>query len=78
MMTRNDFELLARSLAETQPAEPGQDGGQWYRDCNAIASLCAAQNSRFDRHRFLAACGAMGTHMANAVTRPRDQIRSEL
>ena len=59
-MTRKDFELIAAVLKDAEP---------WVKDCRPphreiigelsknFASMCAAQNPRFNRAKFLAACG---------------------
>jgi hypothetical protein len=59
-MTRKDFELIAAVLKAKSP---------WIKDCRPpyreivgelakdFATMCAAQNPRFDRTRFLKACG---------------------
>jgi hypothetical protein len=69
-MTRNDFELLAVALKsahsdiifnpDCSPME------ELYSDrldgfnvaLNAVAEVCKASNARFDKRRFMAACGA--------------------
>ncbi len=62
-MTRKDYVLLAAALASAKPAPHmhGPDHGlaareQHKRDCEAIADALA-ENPRFDRERFLKACG---------------------
>ena len=63
MMTRTDFELIARHLKAMYPTqrsdEPASDVD--YRDgyntaINQIAGACSASNSRFDVSRFRLAC----------------------
>ena len=67
MMTRNDFELLANALKSERAAlvlkyGPEQNGYYAYSEgfraaVNVVAAVCAANNSRFQRGRFFAACG---------------------
>jgi hypothetical protein len=54
-MTRKDFELIAKALADFSPA----DGVFVERDLIArdIADAIEAQHPRFDRFRFLVAAG---------------------
>ena len=58
-----DFEAIAAVLMSERPdREPGHrwsDGARdlWSTSCLAFASMLATQNPRFDRARFLAACG---------------------
>lgn len=53
-MTRNEFELIARTLKACGAWTPARA----HRDtCEAFADMCGAQNARFDRARFLKACG---------------------
>ena len=61
-MTRIDYELLARSLkATTHPEFLTEIGRAWEvgygSACAAVADACEGQNTRFDRERFLSACG---------------------
>jgi len=51
-MTRKDFEAIAQIIAEV----PEQGAGpEWL--ASAFAAFCAGTNSRFDRDRFVRACG---------------------
>lgn len=50
-MTKKDFELIARAFA--QSAKNDQTRTIAYRLADALATI----NPRFDRARFLAACG---------------------
>lgn len=56
-MTRKDYILLAAALKSAQP--PGMQGEavQHMVDCKRIADALATTNPRFDRLRFLKACG---------------------
>ena len=61
MMTRNDFELLARHLKAINPT-PQVMGQNDYCDgynaaINQICGACSTSNSRFDIDRFKQACG---------------------
>lgn len=63
-MTRNDFELIAEVLKETKPPELKYydrmyEGAvrQWIDTCVAFATRLRLVNPRFDRARFLTACG---------------------
>lgn len=58
-MSRKHFESLAAALRNRKPEahwDPNKRV-QWVHDCEAIADACQASNPRFDRGRFLAACG---------------------
>lgn len=61
MMTRKHFELIARTLRNLRPV-PGFDGytavlRQWEKAVFTFTDMCAASNPRFNRSRFLEACG---------------------
>lgn len=68
-MTRKHFNAIAASLARTRP-DPTVVAStpeavarymgryfQWLEDCEHIADACQMENVRFDRARFLEACG---------------------
>lgn len=61
-MTRKDYVLLATALASVKPGpEPlmrSIERAQHAKDCEAIADALA-ENPRFDRERFLKACGVV-------------------
>jgi hypothetical protein len=67
-MSRKHFQLLADHLALSQPERVDGESedhfygriGQWNNDVAVIADACALANERFDRRRFIAACGAAG------------------
>lgn len=61
-MTRKDYELIARTLLECCPSADyglGDDKrlSLWEMTCGALANALASDNPRFDRDRFLNACG---------------------
>lgn len=58
-MTKKDYELIARALKSTHQTVnvPTRVAQQWANDVCAIADALAQDNPRFDRERFLAACG---------------------
>lgn len=66
-MTRKDYIAIARVLKNEQPCTldeysnvSAQQRGcydEWGTVCIAMASMLQLDNARFDRERFLAACG---------------------
>ena len=58
-MTRRDYELIAAALKSEKPQAHWSANKmiQWQLDCAAIAGALASTNPRFNRNRFLAACG---------------------
>lgn len=56
-MTRKDYVLLAAALHRTKPEVNCDLTAQWEIDVRAIATALANTNPRFDRARFLEACG---------------------
>ena len=52
-MTKKDFILIAATLKSLKP----DADGNWNSTCRAFADMCASQNPRFDRQKFLDACG---------------------
>ncbi len=61
-MTRKDYINLANRLSGTYPASYAGTQTevatykQWYLDISAIADAFQADNPRFDRDKFMAAC----------------------
>jgi hypothetical protein len=55
-MSRAGFEMIARILKDAKPYAEGALPG-WSAVVSAFARDLAATNPRFDRARFLAACG---------------------
>lgn len=66
MLTRKDYKAIARYISETKPANgmPVDWQAGCYAACERIGLLLAnhfeADNPRFDRARFLKACGLKG------------------
>lgn len=63
-MTRQDYELIAVTMKDSKPfgvAHSARRLVQWLLDCHALAGALAATNPRFDRERFLTACGAQAS-----------------
>ena len=58
-MTRKDYEVLAAALADARPT--ANENKAWHSqhciDALAVADALARDNARFDRARFLKACG---------------------
>lgn len=55
-MTKKDYELIAKALAETHTI--GVDGLlTWGRACKEMAWALKKENDRFDKVTFLDACG---------------------
>lgn len=63
MMTRQDFEVIAQSIKRTVDVAKANSAADQSRiegvkmAVNAVSDACAASNPRFDRARFLTACG---------------------
>ena len=51
-MTRKHFVALAKAVATLADAAERKSLAE------ALATVCASQNERFDRDKFMAACGA--------------------
>ena len=58
-MTRRHYEWLAATLAGVQPGTGADiaEQAQWLDTCDAFADALESSNPRFDRARFLKACG---------------------
>lgn len=56
-MTAKDFVAIAKAFENTKPTNDANQTAQWFADTEAIANVCAADNTRFDRKRFFTACG---------------------
>lgn len=63
-MTRKHYEAIAAAFARIRPdrdmGASDEQFDQWATDVLAISAVLAADNVRFDRARFYAACGAFG------------------
>lgn len=62
MMTRKDFELIAAAIRDSRPHAYGAphervETVQFDRTATEVAIALSETNPRFDRGRFLAACG---------------------
>ena len=55
-MTRKHFADLAHNLASVRPP-PGPSRETWTASVKAVAEVCAFYNPRFDRSKFMEACG---------------------
>lgn len=58
-MTRKHFQALAAMLKQAKPIGAGMDRYCWHRLCHQLADFCQSQNARFDRAKFLEACGTV-------------------
>lgn len=57
-MTAKDYVKIAKAFEEAKPTgKTMEEAAQWVSDTEAIANVCAADNTRFDRKRFFTACG---------------------
>lgn len=56
-MTKKDYKLIAESVKETHHLSGAAALNALERLANRLADKLAVENSRFDRTRFLAACG---------------------
>ena len=54
MMTRQHFKAIAAAMAAVKPT---CNTAQWDKHVLALADMCARENPRFDRDKFLVACG---------------------
>ena len=55
-MTRKDFEMIAATLKASR-MDGEEASAQWCTACHAFAEMCSRTNPRFNRSRFLKACG---------------------
>lgn len=59
-MTRKDYVALAAALKAAMPSGElafHREFKQWMHDCKHVADALQRDNARFDRERFLTACG---------------------
>lgn len=60
-MTKKDFELIAKVLANNKPkTKRGLAWRLWKQVVMELANELAGTNSRFDRYRFFYFCGLEG------------------
>jgi len=68
-MTKKDYVKLAAALAYNRPTAVGLFSAgmyAWRRIVNDLADVCQSDNPRFNRGRFLVACGALGERKETA------------
>ena len=53
------FAFIAAALKSTKPESAGPELNQWASMVDTFASDCRATNPKFNRERFLAACGRL-------------------
>lgn len=58
-MTKRDFELIAEVMDDLDGSEIGLSRGTHNAIAEALADAFSRTNPRFNRSRFLKACGAM-------------------
>jgi hypothetical protein len=64
-MTRKDYVLIAAALKQSfSPIYQTSGGAQWEQCVYDISDVLEKDNSRFDRNRFLIACGLEVGHAA--------------
>jgi len=60
-MSRKDYELTAKALANSRPIALSEAGkaqkAQWENCCYQVAQAFEKENSQFNKIRFLKACG---------------------
>lgn len=57
MMTKNDFETIARALRRSKPdIRDFTIRDQWNKDVRTISAACKFLNPRFDSEKFFEAC----------------------
>lgn len=69
-MTKKDYELIAGALSIAKPAEHNYPSEitdidtyragrrhQWVNTCKTMADVLETTNTRFDRSKFITACG---------------------
>lgn len=52
-MSKKHCENLALALEVVKPGKKGARLSQWQEDVEAVAAVCASENSRFDYTKFL-------------------------
>ena len=58
-MLKKDYILIANALASVKPSDPTDyhRNTQWENDVTVITKALERDNGRFDRARFMTACG---------------------
>lgn len=57
-MTRKDYQLIAGAFNSAKPEnDEGPQWRQWAHTTHKVITTLAADNPRFDRAKFLEACG---------------------
>ena len=56
-LERRHFEVIAATLKACKPEGYGDDWNQWRATVSAFIAACYCSNGRFDRDRFVRACG---------------------
>lgn len=56
-MTRKDYVALARIIADARNAGDSAEEAMREKIAQRMADMCAADNPRFDKERFLRDCG---------------------
>ncbi len=60
-MTKKDYILIAQALKESEPTEHENEYGTaisaWVNAVNKLANTLQTENVKFDRARFISACG---------------------
>ena len=66
-MTKKDFIALAAALKHTKPSPYVGEYRMW-RDCViAVLEVCAKDNAKFDRWKFINACGVPNLFMPGST-----------
>lgn len=60
-MTRKHFKDIASEFAHLANNRDDLDRHTLIQAAKAMASVCARNNPAFDRHKFMEACGMIGT-----------------
>jgi hypothetical protein len=56
-MTKNNFTALAAALKATKPTGDAGWLEQWNNDVIVVMNICTVMNPRFNKGKFIAACG---------------------
>ena len=55
-MSKKHFRAIAEAMNNIKPKEANAARASWMSSVNALASVCASQNSKFNRAQFINAC----------------------